>query len=512
MQTIHVERELAASAAFVFAQITDHAGYDRFPGVTASELIRPGTDHPNGVGAVRRIVIGPFVLQEVIERYQAPAAMAYRITRCKPLPINHKVGLINIESCGKHQCRVSWHSEFAVAVPVLGRLLGPILRQRMARGFAVILKTIEKRYQSGAEFKLLINRKDLHQHKLAEQTPEPLPPGGVRLKVDRFALTANNITYAVLGDSLSYWKFFPAEEGWGKLPVWGFADVVESACQGIAIGERIYGYFPFASELMVSPAKVNEYGFMDAAAHRRELPTVYNHYVRVANDPMYSAQRENLQAIFRPLFTTSFLLDDFLAEHDMFGAKTLILSSASSKTAISCAFLMEKFRRDRSAYELVGLTSEGNADYVKNLGCYDRVLDYSAIEQLDNSKQALFIDFAGNADLTREIHTHYADQLTHSCVAGVSHWQERAQHSNLPGPRPVMFFAPDQVTRRVAEWGQAGFAERLAIATRAFFAFVEDQIDIQEFKGPDAALKVFTDLLNGRMNPKVGYIVKFGTD
>lgn len=358
-------------------------------------------------------------------------------------------------------------------------------------------------------FSLLINKSDLHQHQLSQEQPLVVKEGEIRVAVSRFSLTANNITYAVLGDSLSYWNFFPADDGFGKLPVWGFADVVESNCDEVETGERLYGYFPFGSQLVIQPAKVNAHGFMDGSAHRRELPTVYNHYVRTTNDPMYAPQLEDLQAIFRPLFSTSFLLDDFLAEHNFFDADSVILSSASSKTAMGCAFLMHQLRKDRSNYEIVGLTSTGNVEFVKGLGCYDRVVDYTDVEQLENSKAALFIDFAGNADLTKRVHEHYADQLKHSCVAGVSHWEDRAQVTDFPGPKPAFFFAPTQVTKRVEEWGQAEFAKRLAMATQAFFKFVEGKIEISEVNTPEQALQIFTDLLNGRMQASAGYIVRF---
>ena len=54
-----------------------------------------------------------------------------------------------------------------------------------------------------------------------------LADGAIRLKVESFSVTANNITYAVVGDGFGYWNFFPAPDGWGRVPVWGFADVAE---------------------------------------------------------------------------------------------------------------------------------------------------------------------------------------------------------------------------------------------------------------------------------------------
>ena len=62
----------------------------------------------------------------------------------------------------------------------------------------------------------------------------------VLFKVDRLALTANNISYAGTGDSLGYWGFFPAEEGWGRIPAMGWGEVVASAHPEVPLGERVW--------------------------------------------------------------------------------------------------------------------------------------------------------------------------------------------------------------------------------------------------------------------------------
>ena len=62
------------------------------------------------------------------------------------------------------------------------------------------------------------------------------PPDALLVRVDRFAFTANNITYAVLGDELKYWQLFPAPHGFGNIPVWGFGDVIASKHPGVAVG------------------------------------------------------------------------------------------------------------------------------------------------------------------------------------------------------------------------------------------------------------------------------------
>ena len=168
-----------------------------------------------------------------------------------------------------------------------------------------------------------------------------LQPGQARLRIEHFALTANNITYAAFGESMRYWQFFPAPEGWGCIPAWGFATVSASRAEGVAAGLRLYGYVPMATHLVVQPVGVKGDGFSDGAAHRQTLPPIYNRYQHTAPE---SADVEGVRALLRPLFTTAFLIDDFVAANDAFGATTLLLSSASSKTAFATAFCLAQRR------------------------------------------------------------------------------------------------------------------------------------------------------------------------
>src|SRR3954465_15240306 len=98
---------------------------------------------------------------------------------------------------------------------------------------------------------LEVKRDDLRSVRWNDAAPPELAADQARLRVDQFALTANNVTYAMFGDAMSYWQFFPADEGWGRVPVWGFADVEASNADGLGEGERVYGYLPMATHLDV---------------------------------------------------------------------------------------------------------------------------------------------------------------------------------------------------------------------------------------------------------------------
>ena len=368
--------------------------------------------------------------------------------------------------------------------------------------------------------RFLVARHDLRLSRVVPDpdapAPHPLAEGQVRLRIDRFALTANNITYAAFGEAMKYWEFFPTgDPAWGCIPVWGFAEVLESRAEGVAPGERLYGYFPMGTHLVVQPARVNAHGFIDDSAHRRALPAVYNRLVRCAADPGYDAAREAHQALLQPLFTTSFLIDDFLAEQGFFGAHQLLLSSASSKTAYGTAFCLAQRRGGADARRVIGLSSAANRDFAAALGCCDEVLAYDALTTLDAAVPTLYVDFAGNAALRRTVHELFADRLRYSCSVGGTHWDALGAGAGLPGPRPVLFFAPAQIARRSAPppegWGAAELQRRLALSWHAFIAAVDNPaapwLRVEQGQGADAVHAAVLAQLEGRADPRSGQML-----
>jgi hypothetical protein len=336
----------------------------------------------------------------------------------------------------------------------------------------------------------------------AAQTPDTaLEPGEILARITRFAFTANNITYGAVGEMIGYWTFFPAPEGWGRIPVWGFADVVRSQHGSIAAGERLYGYFPMSQYLVLRPDRVAAGSFVDSSPHRAALPPVYNQYTRVgtAEDPA----RDGQIAIFRPLFATSFLLDDFLDENGLFDARAVVLSSASSKTALGLAFLLSQAKR----CPVIGLTSARNRAFVERTGYYDRVLTYDEVAGLPDGTASVFIDFAGNGEVVRAVHARLGGALRQSIQVGVTHWERMAPASDLPGPAPVFFFAPDRVKKRMTDWGPAEFQRRVGEAMDRFLRSAAAWLRIVEGKGPAALESVYQEMLAGRTDPAEGHVL-----
>ena len=352
---------------------------------------------------------------------------------------------------------------------------------------------------------LLVKKTALADTKQVALPQGSLGEGEVRLHVDLFSLTANNVTYGAAGDFLKYWQFFPSgEEGWGRVPVWGFATVTESRSSSVAVGERVYGYLPMSDTFVIKAGERKHGGFADVSTQRAGLAPVYNNYVLNAGDALYAKETEALQVLFRPLFTTSFLIDDFIADAGYFGARQVIFSSASAKTSYAAAQLLKA----RGDVKVVGLTSAANVGFTQDLGFYDEVLPYEAIGGMDGSVLSVFVDIAGNSSVRSAVHTRFADKLTYSCAVGATHWDAPRQEAALAGPAPKMFFAPDVVKKRITDWGPAGFGQKVGAAWAAFLPTAAKTTKVVEGQGLVAAARVFADLASGRGSPVEGHVIR----
>jgi Protein of unknown function (DUF2855) len=349
----------------------------------------------------------------------------------------------------------------------------------------------------------LVKRDDLRETRIAESAPPELEPGQALLRVDSFGLTANNITYAVMGEAMSYWDFFPAADGWGRVPMWGFAEVERSEAGGVEVGTRVYGYLPPSSQLLVTPVSVDPAGFVDGSPHRAALPSAYHRYLATDSDPFYRPGTEEIQMLLRPLFFTSFLIDDQLADEGLTGRGPILVSSASSKTAIAAAFLLAR----RDGVELIGLTSPRSAEFVAGLGIYGRVVTYDAIDSLERGP-ATYVDVAGDAEVRRAVHSHHGDELVHSMAVGVTHWEEfGGGEGELPGPTPSFFFAPDRVVKRSQDWGRAALEQRVADAWHPFCEWTGGWLGTIRGEGFDGVRDAYLDVLEGRAAPDSAHVI-----
>ncbi|AYV45266.1 DUF2855 domain-containing protein [Caulobacter flavus] len=341
----------------------------------------------------------------------------------------------------------------------------------------------------------LVAKSDLRSTRFQDVDPPPLRDGEVRLAVESFALTANNVTYAAFGETMRYWDFFPGPDGWGRVPVWGHARVEASAHPEVAVGRRFYGFLPMSTHLTVQ-ARPGRAGLSDAAPHRQGLAAAYNHYLAVDDD----GGQDDYRALLQPLFITSFLIEDFLDEHDRFGAASVVLTSASAKTAIGLAWLLKA----RGTVKVVGLTSPRGRDFVEGLGCYDQVLAYGELPGASIARPAVSIDFAGDAGVLRAVHETFGQDLAYSMLVGGAHWEAGGGQGGLPGPRPVFFFAPDRIAKRRQDWGAGGFEQRYGAAWSGFVADAPRWLHVNRSQGPEAIAAAWLAQVDGRTRPDTG--------
>jgi len=328
-----------------------------------------------------------------------------------------------------------------------------------------------------------------------------LAPGEVRLTLERFALTSNNISYALSGDFLDYWGFFPAEAGWGRLPAMGYGIVSESANPDIAVGGRYFGFLPVGSEHIVQ-AQTSSSGFIDAGSHRGKHAMAYRVFDKVSD---VEGESDNAMLIFRGLFMTSFLAEDFLREQNFFDAAQVLITSASSKTSIALAHCL----RANSTMRVIGLTSNANVDFVTNVGEYHDVVAYSEISSLDPSVQTVIVDMAGNPEIVALVHTHFGESLKYSCSIGATHWDQTSHRVDTPGPKPQFFFAPSQISKRSKEWGRAELNNRLETALATFIEGSKQWLRINHLHGTEAVSDTYSQLVTGKMSPEIGNILSF---
>lgn len=353
---------------------------------------------------------------------------------------------------------------------------------------------------------LQVDPADLPHPRIVRTPRCALEPGQVRFRVDRFAFTANNVTYAKSGSFLGYMDFFPllADGAWRSIPVMGHAEVIESAHPDIEAGGRYFGFYPMASEHIIA-AEARGGNLRDAGEHRAKHAPAYRQFDLVPD--AVDADREDTSALLRGLFVTSFLVEDFLHDNGNFGARSVIVTSASSKTSIALGYCL----RERGTPS-IALTSPRHADAVRALGCYDEVLPYGDITTLDASVPSVLVDMAGDAAVLSAIHTHFGDNLRFSSLVGMTHHEAapRSSQGALPGPEPKFFFAPSQIEKRAGEWGRGEFDARLAAALGGFSAFSKGWLCIVRNTGDEATLRAFHEVREGRSEPTTGHIISLG--
>lgn len=380
---------------------------------------------------------------------------------------------------------------------------------------------------------LAVDKDMINQTHIIETELQPLQDNEVRLKVNKFALTSNTVTYGKIGTQFGYYNFYPsAPNPWGCVPAIGWASVVESKVASIPVGGKYFGWYPMSQYCTVEAAPSHS-GFRDIGVHRKDNAQVYTEYIRSDVDPFRDTNLitsggnetevlaseddyDDRQAILRGLFLTSFLADEYFKdiadELAYYNAKSVIIVSASSKTALGIAqrlFNKNKITTNAGGERLnvIGVTSASNEDFVKSTGFYDQTVTYDSIgDSICSTDSAVIIDMSGNWKVIQSIHEHLGNHIQHSMSIGLSHHDSGFAPKSLifPGPKPTLFFAPSEVARRLQEWGPKEFHSRSKEALSSFITGSKGWMDVKLVHGVDSVQTEWLNAHDGKIPPNVG--------
>lgn len=354
---------------------------------------------------------------------------------------------------------------------------------------------------AGSAWDVLVRRSELSATTVRRSTRPELADGLVRLSVERFGISANNITYVLGGDSspLRWLDNFPAPEGFVRVPVWGFATVLESRHPGCAVGTRVFGYLPMSTDVDVAPHPFDG-GLLDVSPHREGISEPYRRLVVVGGEE----ELDGLRTLIRPLFPASYFLAD-VVDHEVEqsgGPVTVLVTSASSKTALGTAHLL----RQRGRAVTHGLTSTGNLDFVRRTELYDATSTYDDLPGIRG--QVVLMDFSGRRSLLAAIHRRYGDGIRlHQAIGGTAQ-EPRGHGPALPGPAPVPFNGPATQDRYLARLGERGFAATIGQAEASFLDVARHFLTVHDAVGSDAVERAWARALTGSTAPDTVDVVR----
>jgi len=248
----------------------------------------------------------------------------------------------------------------------------------------------------------------------------------------------------------------------------------------------------------------------------------YNQLTRCSHDPLHSPENEDLAIIYRPLFWTSFWAEDWLFSSlptPYRGASSILVSSASSKTAFCLAYLLRKRRfQGATAIKTVGLTSKKNLSFTNGLGLYDAVLTYNddLETQLDIDGSWVYVDVASNSELNGRILGALKGGLVRYVSLGLTNLTPRDANSYSPpssgvtasttSTSPEFFFMPEWLAQRRKT---LKISEIANLQTGAWSGLMEDcksWISLTRTWGAHQIQKAYEEVIEKGVGPEKGLI------
>jgi hypothetical protein len=281
--------------------------------------------------------------------------------------------------------------------------------------------------------------------------------------------------------------------------------VVASTNYDIPVGDRLFGYFPTATTLEMTPTHITRQGLIEGAQHRAHLPPAYNRYTRVNGEPGYDRATDDQRMLLWPLYITSFCLWDALQDSDWYGAKQVVVVSASSKTSIGLAYALDD---DPQAPPAVAITSPRNLEFVNKLGLYQQNVTYDSLADIDASIPTVIVDMSGNAEVLGRLHRHLGDNMRRCLNVGLTHWDEAGSADGIITERSEFFFAPSHIQKRLQEMGPDNFSQKTAAFMQETAAKSRDWLQLRKLGGLDGLAEVYGDVCAGRIAPREALIIE----
>lgn len=316
------------------------------------------------------------------------------------------------------------------------------------------------------------------------------------LEVDRFSLAANNLGYAMLGDVLRSWDAYPSPApGWGRVPVWGAAQVLEAPAGLAAVGATVTGYLPMATHAVVRVERRRS-ALMAVDEPRSAMLPIYHRLALDGTDPGWSDHHRDVDTVMLAVFRFAALLADDLRRS---GVGEVVVSSASSRSAAALSHLL-----DGHGIEVTGLTSARNEAAVKTFDTYRPVLTYDRIDELATDGNAVYVDLAGAGDVTSAVGERLGARLVGSIVVGGTHL--RSWPAEFPSA--TVFNTGDREVEVVAERGEEEVENLYRTARGTLVAWAASWLRVTTKHGVGAAGETWRDIAAGQTDPLSAVVLR----
>jgi hypothetical protein len=343
----------------------------------------------------------------------------------------------------------------------------------------------------------------LHEMRVVDEAVRPPVGGEVLLAVQRFAVASNNLTYALLGDQLGHWAPFPAASaGWGRVPAWGHAVVIDCDPALTAVGTRWSGYLPMATHFVVRAERHGD-RLRAVSPERAGMLPLYRDLSPVVTGEADDGERAAVAVAMLP-GVASALIDDMVTGT---GIGRVVVSSATSKTALTSALLLS-----RRGIEVVGITSHPHVEAAWRAGVYDTVVAYEDVDTIASSSDAVYLDVAGRSTVTAAVHSRLGPSLRRSIAVGGSH---RAASNGTgqqpppvpPGPPIERFNTGERRVELVTEFGERMVTDLEDRARRAVVDWASTHVHVPVTAGVENTPQVWERIVRGDVAPLTAPVV-----